>query len=275
MKEFLNKILLGDAAAIMASMPENSIDLTITSPPYDNLRDYKGYHFDFESIAANLYRVTKAGGVVVWVVGDATVKGSETCTSFKQALHFKELGFNLHDTMIWVKTSPYPANVRYQQDFEYMFIFSKGKPTTFNPLQERKSEKEIQKILKGQANPITKTYRNKDGSIVRPDEAAKKRLINASNRLMKNRSNVWRMNAGYMINSKDIISYEHPASFPEELAENHILSWSNEGDTILDCMCGSGTVLKMATLHNRKFVGIDCSTEYVDIAERRLAALEV
>ena len=94
----------------MARMPDGFIDLTVTSPPYDNLRAYSGYSFDFEAVAKELYRVTKQGGVVIWVVGDATIKGSETGTSFRQALFFKEIGFNLHDTMIYAKNSYVPLS---------------------------------------------------------------------------------------------------------------------------------------------------------------------
>lgn len=266
----LNKIHHGDCLELMKDIPDNIIDLTVTSPPYDNLRTYNGYSFDFEGIAKELYRVTKLGGVVVWVVGDATVNGSETLTSFKQALFFKEIGFNVHDTMIYQKTSPYPANVRYQQDFEYMFVFSKGKPKTFNPLQEMKSEKEVQKILKGRMNPGTQTYRNKDGTIKHLDESSRRRLIKASKKITKNRSNIWKINAGYMISTKDKIAFEHPAIFPEQLAEDHILSWSNPGDIVFDPMAGAGTTCKMAMLNDRKYLGIEISEEYVDIANKRI-----
>ena len=266
----LNKIHHGDCLELMKDIPDNIIDLTVTSPPYDNLRTYNGYSFDFEGIAKELYRVTKLGGVVVWVVGDATVNGSETLTSFKQALFFKEIGFNVHDTMIYQKTSPYPANVRYQQDFEYMFVFSKGKPKTFNPLQEMKSEKEVQKILKGRMNPGTKTYRNKDGTIKHLDESSRRRLIKASKKITKNRSNIWKINAGYMISTKDKIAFEHPAIFPEQLAEDHILSWSNPGDIVFDPMAGAGTTCKMAMLNDRKYLGMEISKEYVDIANKRI-----
>lgn len=266
----LNKIHHGDCLELMKDIPDNIIDLTVTSPPYDNLRNYNGFSFDFEGTAKELYRATKLGGVVVWVVGDATVKGSETLTSFKQALFFKEIGFNVHDTMIYQKTSPYPANVRYQQDFEYMFVLSKGKPKTFNPLQEMKSEKEVQKILKGRMNPGTSTYRNKDGTIRHQDESSRRRLIKASKKITKNRSNIWKINAGYMISTKDKIAFEHPATFPEQLAKDHILSWSNPGDIVFDPMCGAGTTCKMAMLNDRKYLGMEISEEYVDIANKRI-----
>jgi len=124
----INKIYCGDSVEIMKSMPDNYVDLVVTSPPYDDLRDYDGFHFEFPPTAHQLFRIMKEGGVVVWVIGDKTVDGSETGNSFKQALYFKEIGFNLHDTMIYFRHPPYPSNVRYNQSFEYMFVFSKGKP---------------------------------------------------------------------------------------------------------------------------------------------------
>ena len=134
----INKIYCADNVIFMKeNIPSNFIDLTVTSPPYDNLRAYNGYSWDFESVAQELYRITKDGGVVVWVVGDATIKGSETGTSFKQALYFKEIGFKLHDTMIYQSDKPPLTHNRYEQKFEYMFVFSKGRPKTFNPIMEK------------------------------------------------------------------------------------------------------------------------------------------
>lgn len=266
----LNHIYHGDCVDVMRTFPEGVIDLTVTSPPYDNLRTYKGYTFNFEEIAKELYRVTKDGGVVVWVVGDATINGSETGTSFRQALYFKEIGFNLHDTMIYEKTSPYPANVRYQQDFEYMFVFSKGKPNTFNPIHTLKTLGEIKKILRGSYDHSTKTYRTISGEIERLDEAGLKRLEKASKNITKVMSNIWRYETGYQKSTTDEIAYKHPAIFPEQLARDHILSWSNPGDIVLDPMCGSGTTCKMAKLNGRNYIGIDIAEEYVEIARRRV-----
>jgi len=239
----------------MARMEDNFINLTVTSPPYDNLRTYNGYSFDFESIAKELYRVTKDGGVVVWIVGDATIKGSETGTSFKQALYFKECGFNLHDTMIYRKNSyPFPPSNRYYQQFEYMFILSKGKPITFNGLRQetkwRKKSKEIS------------TTRQKDGST--------KEMKYEKGKADRLKDNVWDINTGYMRSTKDKIAYSHSAIFPEQLSNDHILSWSNEGDLVYDCFMGSGTTAKMAILNNRNWIGSEMSSEYCDIAEKRI-----
>ena len=236
-------------------MEDNFINLTVTSPPYDNLRTYNGYSFDFESIAKELYRVTKDGGVVVWIVGDATIKGSETGTSFKQALYFKECGFNLHDTMIYRKNSyPFPPSNRYYQQFEYMFILSKGKPITFNGLRQetkwRKKSKEIS------------TTRQKDGST--------KEMKYEKGKADRLKDNVWDINTGYMRSTKDKIAYSHSAIFPEQLSNDHILSWSNEGDLVYDCFMGSGTTAKMAILNNRNWIGSEMSSEYCDIAEKRI-----
>jgi len=266
----LNHIYQGDCVDVMRTFPEGVIDLTVTSPPYDNLRTYKGYTFNFEEIAKELYRVTKDGGVVVWVVGDATIKGSETGTSFRQALYFKEIGFSLHDTMIYEKTSPYPANVRYQQDFEYMFVFSKGKPNTFNPIYTLKTLGEIEKILRGSYDHSTRTYRTISGETERLDEAGLKRLEKASKNITKVMSNIWKYEAGYQKSTTDEIAYKHPAIFPEQLAQDHILSWSNVGDLVFDPMCGSGTTCKMAKLNGRNYIGIDIAEEYVEMARRRV-----
>jgi site-specific DNA-methyltransferase (adenine-specific) len=246
---------LGDCLEVMKSLPAAGIDLTVTSPPYDNLRTYNGYSFDFEGIAKELYRVTKNGGVVVWVVGDATINGSETGTSFKQALYFKEIGFNLHDTMIYQKNSyPFPPSNRYYQQFEYMFVLSKGIPKTTN-IQTQKT------IWKKDTKEIS-TTRNSDGSV-----SSMKYAKGKDERKM---DNIWLINTGYMRTTKDKIAYQHPAIFPEELVNRHILSWSNEGDTILDCFLGSGTTGKVAKQLNRQFVGIEISPEYLEIAKKRI-----
>lgn len=249
----------GDCLGLMKDIPENSIDLTVTSPPYDNLRTYNGninqWSFEkFQDIAKELYRVTKDGGVVVWVVGDATVKGSETCTSFKQALWFRECGFNLHDTMIWNKGSfAFPSKNCYHQIFEYMFVFSKGKPKTMNFIKDRKN---IYIGERGASGRNKNGERNTGKSCVR-DEYGK-------------RFNIWNYSIGGGHCTKDKIAYEHPAIFPEQLANDHIISWSNEGDIILDPFMGSGTTGKMAVLNNRKFIGIEIDNTYYEIAKKRI-----
>lgn len=263
MQEFLNRVIHGDCSEIMTYMPNECIDLTVTSPPYDDLRNYNGFSFPFEEVAKQLYRVTKQGGIVVWIVGDKTNKGSETGTSFKQALYFKEIGFNLHDTMIYSKLNPFGSSgkgsLRYRQGFEYMFILSKGKVKTFNPIME--PCKKAGKTETGK----TRKNRQSDGL---PFDAQREITVTVNNEKMLR--NVWDYYTGYMHSSKDKIAYEHPAIFPEKLAEDHILSWSNEGDTVLDCFCGSGTTLKMAHANNRNFIGIEYSSEYVELSQKRL-----
>ena len=248
----INKVYCGDSALLMKELPDNFIDLTVTSPPYDNLRDYHGYSFDFEAIAKELYRVTKQGGVVVWVVGDATVKGSETGTSFKQALSFKEIGFNLHDTMIYAKNSYMPlTHNRYEQQFEYMFVFSKGKPKAFNPIM-------IPSLTAG-------TKRNRGGSKANENTYAErlrdeKTIVNAE----KQKPNIWFYDVGKNDKTK------HNAPFPEQLAKDHILSWSNKGDLVFDPFAGSGTTLKMAMLNERNYLGFEISAEYCDLIKSML-----
>ena len=244
----INKIYNENCLETMAKMPDCFVDLTVTSPPYDNLREYKGYTFDFESVTKELYRVTKQGGVVVWVVGDETSKFNESGTSFRQALFFKEVGFNLLDTMIYYKQNyapAYPTLKRYANQFEYMFVFSKGKPNTFNPIQKEKVRNKEEKVA----------YRQKDGSL--------KRKIKEKGRETKDASNVWEFSVGGNLTG-------HPAIFPEQLANDHIISWSNENDLVYDCFMGSGTTAKMALLNNRKFIGSEISEEYCKIAETRI-----
>ena len=250
------KIYCDDNVEFMKEVPDNTFDLTVTSPPYDDLRNYNGYSFDFENVAKELYRVTKEGGVVVWVVGDGTLNGNETGTSFKQALYFKEVGFNLHDTMIYQKNCyPFPPKNRYYQQFEYMFVLSKGKPKTTNLLKCESGNKKRKS-----------TQRNKDGTTTSfTSEGNKERIMD----------NVWLEDTGYMRTTKDKYAYKHPAMFPESLSEKHILSWSNEGDLVFDPFMGSGTTGKMALLNNRQFVGIDCSEEYVDLSVERIKNIRI
>jgi site-specific DNA-methyltransferase (adenine-specific) len=249
-------IYRGDSSQVLKTLPDESIDMTLTSPPYDNLRSYKGYSFDFETIAQELYRLTKPGGVVVWVVGDETVDGSETGTSFRQALYFKEIGFNLHDTMIYQKQNPVPLNHnRYEQYFEYMFVLSKGKPLTFAPLLES---------CCNAGHGRGGTFRH-DG-----DELATKHTggVVATHKM---KGNIWTYGVGNSKSSSDPIAYQHPATFPEQLALDHIQSWSNPGDLVLDPFVGSGTTLKAARLLGRRAIGIDISEEYCSIATTRLS----
>ena len=252
----MNKLYQGDCVNIMSDMEAESVDLTITSPPYDDLRTYNGYTFDFENIAKQLYRITKQSGVVVWVVGDQTLESNESGTSFRQALYFKEIGFNLFDTMIYQKP-PRGAvgnNKTYWQSFEYMFVFSKGKPKTINLIKDREN--------KESRNGDNGTKRLADGSLLK--------LSRGGYSEYGRRTNVWEYAIGKGHSTQDEIAHQHPAIFPEKLAEDHILSWSNESDLVFDPMCGSGTVGKMALLNNRQFIGVDISAEYIAIAKERL-----
>ena len=243
----LDTIITGDSADVLQSFPNACIDLTVTSPPYDDLRNYHGYHFDFETIAKQLYRVTKVGGVVVWVVGDATVNGSETGTSFKQALYFMQCGFNLHDTMIYEKYASTwnVTSKRYRQNFQYMFILSKGQPKKFNPIRDIKVKNMKPRIIKN----------NRTG------------VSNYSLYTPKNEYTVRNNIFTYPVGGKKI---DHPAVFPEALASDHIKTWSKEDDVVLDCFCGSGTTPKMAKTLNRHYVGIETSIEYVALSKQRL-----
>ena len=254
----VNQVYQGDSAELMKKLPDNFIDLTVTSPPYDNLRDYNGYSFDFETIAKELFRITKEGGVVVWVVGDSVVNGSESTTSFKQAIFFTEVGFNLHDTMIYEKAGNLPTSNRYVQAFEFMFVLSKGKPKTTNLIKDRENR------WGGKSTFGKSSFRNKDGSLTK----GKKRIVNK----IGCRLNIWRYANGFGFGQKDKIAYQHPATFPEQLAKDHIISWSNKGDLVFDPFAGSGTTLKMAMLNDRNYLGFEISAEYCDLINKRIGS---
>jgi site-specific DNA-methyltransferase (adenine-specific) len=250
----INKIYNENCLDTMRRMPDGFIDLTVTSPPYDNLRTYKGYEFDFENIAKELFRVTKKGGVVVWVVGDATVNGSETGTSFKQALYFKEIGFNLHDTMIYGKRNYAPkTHNRYEQEFEYMFIFSIGKPKIFNA---------ILKNNKYKGKNRTSTYRH-NGEETMPMHTIGK--INDVSII----GNIFYYDVGKN-KGGDTLASNHVAIFPELLPKDQIYSWSNEGNLVYDPFMGSGTTAKAAIRLNRNWIGSEISQEYVELSYKRL-----
>ena len=244
----LGKLYHGSCEDIMPELEQ--VDLTVTSPPYGKLRDYHGYTFNFKAIANQLYRITKDGGVIVWVVGDETINGSESGESFRQALYFKEIGFNLHDTMIYQKHNfSNPSNTRYHQIFEFVFVLSKKCPKTFNPIKDRKNI-EADKIGSWGKN----TVRQKNGSF-----KINKKKVNSGHGM---RYNIWRI--------KTEMNPLHPAQFPEALAQDHIISWSNPNDIILDPMAGSGTVPKMCERLNRRWVACESSEEYCELSAKRI-----
>ena len=248
----LNRILTANCIDFMKRMEEDSVQLTVTSPPYDNLRNYNGYDFDFEGVAAGLFRVTAPGGVVVWVVGDR-INGGRTLTSFRQALDFKSVGFAVHDVMIYQKkNTPFMRKNAYTNCYEFMFVLSKGRPNTFNPLTQKTARSGMEMLVF-----------NKDANAVN-----KKQLRELKKE--KTRTNIWAYAVGLGGTTSDRIAFQHPAVFPEKLAEEHVLSWSNPGDLVFDPMCGSGTTCKIAKLHGRKYLGVDISPEYVEIAKERV-----
>lgn len=246
-----------DCVEFMESMDENYVDLTVTSPPYDNLRNYNGYRFDFERIAQSLYRVTKKGGIVVWVVNDKISKGNRTLTSFKQALYFQACGFNVHDVMIYrKKNTPFMRSNAYTNCYELMFVFSKGKPNTFNPLTEKTVRQGLAMVV------------HHKGA-----DAVNKKVLKEL-KAEKTKTNIWDYAVGLGGSTNDKEAFRHPAIFPEKLAEDHIVSWSNAGDLVFDPMCGSGTTCKMARRHSRRYIGCDISIEYVEIARKRVVATD-
>lgn len=243
---------VGDCVDVMRDLPSGSVDLVVTSPPYDNLRKYEGFAFNLPATSAQLLRVVRPGGVVVWIVGDATIDGSETGTSFRTALHFLDAGFLLHDTMIWDKdslTTPGVASVRYGQVFEYMFIFSKGRPATFNPICDKPNRTVGQRARHTQRGASGKLGNVKVSTT--PAQSP--------------RYNVWRCPP-----ARQRGRGAHPAPFPVQLAADHIRTWSNEGDLVLDPFCGSGSTGVAARALRRSFMGIDVSSKYVELARGRI-----
>jgi site-specific DNA-methyltransferase (adenine-specific) len=233
----------------MKRMPDGFVDLVVTSPPYDNLRTYNGYSFDFDSVVKQLFRVVKDGGVVVWVVGDATVDGSETGTSFRQALGFMDAGFRLHDTMIWRKTNPMPKmkTKRYFDVFEYMFIFSKGQPKSFNPIMQ--ATKRPGEVYSSSAKQVGKGKERVFKTFVINNERFK--------------DNIWEIAVAQNKTA-------HSAVFPEQIAYDHVFSWSVQGDVVYDPFLGSGTTAVAALKLGRLFVGSEISDEYAEISRTRM-----
>ena len=257
MKIELNKIYNCDGVKLMNSMEENSIDLTVTSPPYDNLRNYNGYKFDYESMIKNLYKVTKKGGVVVWVVGDKIINGNRTLTSFRHALFFQECGFNVHDVMIYKKkNTPFMRSNAYTNCYEFMFVFSKGKPNNFFPIKEKTVRQGFEKVVHNKgADAINKKVLKE----LKPE---------------KTKTNIWEYAVGLHGSTSDKDAFKHPAIFPEKLVQDHIASWSKEGEVVFDPMCGSGTTCKIAKKLNRNYIGADISEEYVNLAKKRIESYD-
>lgn len=258
----INTIYCENCIETMSRMPDGFVDLVVTSPPYDSLRIYNGKYvsFNFKDCAKQLFRIMKVGGIIVWVVGDETINGSESGTSFYQALYFKEIGLNLHDTMIYDKgfTPCYdPRNKRYKHRFEYMFILSKGKPKTYNEI------KDVPVLNAG----------IKKGSTARKPNGDMRLFGDIEMGNWQARGNIWTIDCGFMRSTPDKNAYKHPAIFPERLASDHIVSWSNVGELVYDPFLGSGTTAKMSLLNGRNFIGSEISEEYCRIAEDRIHAL--
>ena len=250
-----NRLVAADAVEYMnQEMPPDIVDLTVTSPPYDNLRNYNGYTFDAERMLKALYRVTCPGGVAVWVVGDK-INGGRTLSSFEHAFIGRDrAGVIVHDVMIYQKkNTPFMRSNAFTNCYELMIIFSKGKPKTFNPLR-----------VPTKRNGVEMCVANKG-----PD--AQNNKVPVELKKEKTRTNIWSYAVGLGGSTKDRIAFQHPAIFPEQLAADHIASWSNEGDLVFDPMCGSGTTLKMAASAGRCWLGVDISEEYINIARQRLS----
>lgn len=265
-EDFIGKIINDNCIKVMKTIPNESVDLTVTSPPYDDLRDYENNlvwnNRIFRKVARELYRVTKKGGIVVWVIGDKTHNGNKSLTSFRHALYFQELGFKVYDVIIYEKSGSAPPHPnRYFNSFEYMFIMSKGKPKTVNLLRDKKNS------CAGISTFGNITRREKDGSLV--DKG--KKIINE----FGVRTNIWKYNNGKGFTTKDKIAYEHPAIFPEQLVRDHVMSWSNVNDIVLDPFGGSGTSAKICKELDRRWIYIENVEKYCQIARKRVGEIDV
>ena len=253
-----NRIINCDCLDGMRQLPDECIPMVLTSCPYDNIREYGGNTFNFEPIAAELYRITMPGGVVVWIVQDQVKDGGFTGSSFRQALHFQELGFALHNTIIMrAINGRLPQRVRYTPQSHFAFVFSKGRPRYVNLIRDRRNKYagHRKKHWFARQKNGTKT-RGKSGKVVPP---------------FGERGDVWTYVVGRNHTTKDKEAFEHPALMAEAMATDHILSWSRPGDLVFDPMCGSGTTCKMALIHNRRYLGMEIHKDYWEIAVRRLA----
>lgn len=256
--ELINEIECLGNVEFLKGIESETVDLVVTSPPYDDIRDYHGYTVEIEEIITELKRVLKPGGVVAWVVGDRIKNGDKSLTSFKQAIQFQDNGFKVYEHLIYEKVggSP-PVKNRYMNTFEHIFIFSKGKPKTVNLIKDKPNK------WAGKSSFGDRSTRQKDGSL----SPRKPRVVSEFGR----RTTIWRYVNTYGFSTPDKESHQHPAIFPEKLSEDLILSYSNEEDLVLDIFLGSGTTAKMSYLNNRNFRGCDISEEYVKLAKGRLS----
>lgn len=229
-------------------------DLCVTSPPYDSLRDYEGIEWDHKVFMQIARRLRQSVSNIVWIVGDASIDGGESGSSFKQALYFIKLGYKLHDTMIWQKRGfSMPSHTRYHQIFEYMFVFRRGE-IPFSPI------KDVKNITGGKTTLGKNTFRMKNGEMT---ERARRPAAEWGMR-----NNIWKTNTTGQ--EQPCKTLEHPATFPYKLAHDHIVSWSNQGDMIVDPFMGSGTTLRAAKDLRRTAIGIEISEKYCEIAARKM-----
>jgi site-specific DNA-methyltransferase (adenine-specific) len=221
------------------------------------MREYGGHTFDFEAVADALFRITMPGGVVAWVVQDQIENGSETSTSFKQALYFKTVGFNLHSTMIMISNGgKLPHRIRYAPVHHYAFILSKGRPRSINLIRDRRNKNAGQEYRWHVRRPDGHTVKKKDSPQITPP--------------FGERNNVWHYDVGFNQTTKDKKAFDHPALMSEMMAEDHIISWSRPGDLVFDPFSGAGTTCKMALLNDRRYLGMEIHEPYYDLSIERL-----
>jgi site-specific DNA-methyltransferase (adenine-specific) len=258
-REFVDQIIHNDCVSEMATLPDNCIPLTVTSPPYDKLRRYGGQRWSFETfekVARQLFRLTMPGGVVLWVVQDGTVDGSLTGTSARQWLYFQQIGFDLNSVLILATRGWRSQTSRYANQFHFGFVLSKGRPRAFHPIRDR--------INSTAGQRLRCSRRSASGEAVT--------TYNGDRRLGLHgyRANVWFYDVGGGKSTKDRYASRHEALMPEQMARDLIISWSRPGDLIFDPFCGAATTCKMALLSHRHYLGIEAHALYYRLALRRM-----
>lgn len=257
----LNEIYCIDCVEGMKKIPDNSVDIVVTSPPYDGIRDYNGFNFDLHETGRGLIRILKEGGIVAMVIQDQTKNFGKTLTSFKTIIDWCDnIGFKLFECVIYRKHGSEGAwwTNRFRVDHEYMPIFLKGeKPQYFNKENLKVPSIHGGKVMTGSGSRRTDGKTN--ARVTRP--------INT----MKCRGTIWNY---LMAGDKDPIKRQHPAPFPDQIPLDFIECFCPPGGVVLDPFMGSGSTAVAAKKLNRKYIGFDTSEEYIKIAHARLRNTE-
>lgn len=254
----LNEVYCGDCVKLMKLLPDSTIDLVVTSPPYDKIRDYNGsIHFDLHKTGQEIFRVLKSGGIAVMVIQDQTKNFGKSLTSFKTIIDWCDnIGFKLFETIIYRKNGSEGVwwTKRFRVDHEYMPIFLKGKkPQYFNKEPLKIPSKHGGKVMTGSGSRKTNGETQKTVT----------RAIN----FKKCRGTIWNY---LMAGDKNPLKRKHPAVFPDKIPYDFIQCFCPEEGIVLDPFAGSGSTLVMAKKLRRSFIGFDIVPEYCELARERL-----